>query len=250
MRTSKPQSLLSRAYCAHAGALSACQPVKRADWRCVVRYAALRELIPSKEKSDKATFLQQVVEYVRALQVRRVLACIWRLRSQLGACSRSQDAGCAQGVLQQLMESGTVSKLPEDLQWSIRLLVPRRAAAQAAAPAPAYAAPALSAAALPAQAEAPALAASGVAVGQGVGSVIAQQARRPRWPCSTATQHAVGLSGVTACVRRRPWRSCTCYSSWLHRRPRGCRHSRRQCHWRRLPCLPAVRCVRLHAHEF
>ena len=32
---------------------------------------------------------------------------------------------CTQSVLQQLMESGTVSKLPEDLQWSIRLLMPR-----------------------------------------------------------------------------------------------------------------------------
>ncbi|KAK9840638.1 hypothetical protein WJX81_006158 [Elliptochloris bilobata] len=55
-------------------------------------YSALRELIPSKEKSDKATFLMAVVQYVRQLQ----------------------------GVLQRLMESGTVSKLPEDLQWSIR----------------------------------------------------------------------------------------------------------------------------------
>ena len=48
-------------------------------------------------------------------------------------------------------------------------------------------------------------------------------------------------------MRRRPWRSCTCYSSWLHRRPRGCRHSRLR-HRRRLPCLPAVRCVPLHVH--
>ena len=63
-----------------------------ADWRCTGRYAALRELIPSKEKSDKATFLQQVVEYVRALQVRRVRACASRLRSRLGARCRS---GCA-----------------------------------------------------------------------------------------------------------------------------------------------------------
>ena len=186
---------------------------------------------------------------MRALQVRPVLSYLRLLRSQLGACSRSQDVGCAQGVLQQLMESGTVSKLPEDLQWSIRLLVPRRAAAPAAAPAPAFAAPALSAAPLPAQAEAPALAASGVAMGQGVGSVIAQQAGSPPWPCSTSTQHAVGLSYVPACIRRRPWRSCTCYSSWLHKHPRGCRHSHCQCHRRRLPCLPAVRCARLHAHE-
>lgn len=101
-----------------------------------------------------------------------------------GACApcvlaRSQaSVGCAQGVLQQLMESGTVSKLPEDLQWSIRLLVPRRAVA-AAAPTPAFAAPVIPAAALPAQAEAPALAAPGVSVGQGVGSILAQQAGRP-----------------------------------------------------------------------
>ena len=100
MRTSKPQSLLNRAYCAHAGALSACQPVKRADWRCVVRYAALRELIPSKEKSDKATFLQQVVEYVRALQVWRVLAYLWHLLPAgrllaLSGCGRSLRASCS-----------------------------------------------------------------------------------------------------------------------------------------------------------
>ena len=35
------------------------------------RYVALRELIPSKEKADKATILMQVVDYVRQLQVRQ-----------------------------------------------------------------------------------------------------------------------------------------------------------------------------------
>lgn len=69
-------------------------------------------------------------------------------------------------------------------------------------------------------------------------------AGRAASPCSTA----VGLTGVPACMRRRPWRSCTCCSSWLHRRPRGCRHSRCLRQRRRPPCLPAVRCARLHAH--
>jgi hypothetical protein len=33
------------------------------------RFLALRELIPHKDKMDKATFLQQAVEYIRQLQV-------------------------------------------------------------------------------------------------------------------------------------------------------------------------------------
>lgn len=32
------------------------------------RYAALRSLLPSADRTDKATFLTQVVEYVRAVQ--------------------------------------------------------------------------------------------------------------------------------------------------------------------------------------
>ena len=36
---------------------------------CVSRFLALRELIPHKDKMDKATFLQQAVEYIRQLQV-------------------------------------------------------------------------------------------------------------------------------------------------------------------------------------
>jgi hypothetical protein len=32
------------------------------------RYAALRSLLPSTDRTDKATFLTQVVEYVRAVQ--------------------------------------------------------------------------------------------------------------------------------------------------------------------------------------
>lgn len=33
------------------------------------RFNALRELIPHKDKMDKATFLQQAVDYIRQLQV-------------------------------------------------------------------------------------------------------------------------------------------------------------------------------------
>lgn len=35
----------------------------------VHRFNALRELIPHKDKMDKATFLQQAVDYIRQLQV-------------------------------------------------------------------------------------------------------------------------------------------------------------------------------------
>ena len=38
----------------------------------VRRYTALRELIPSKDKADKATILMQVVDYIRQIQV-----CAW-----------------------------------------------------------------------------------------------------------------------------------------------------------------------------
>ena len=38
----------------------------------VRRYAALQELIPQKEKVDKATVLYQVVDYIQKMQVRRV----------------------------------------------------------------------------------------------------------------------------------------------------------------------------------
>ena len=37
------------------------------------RFNALRELIPHKDKMDKATFLQQAVDYIRQLQVRPIL---------------------------------------------------------------------------------------------------------------------------------------------------------------------------------
>ena len=32
---------------------------------------------------------------------------------------------CAQGVLQQLLDMGVVGGLPEDLQWTIRMLLPK-----------------------------------------------------------------------------------------------------------------------------
>lgn len=40
------------------------------------RYTALRELIPSKDKADKATVLMQVVEYIRQIQVAQHSASI------------------------------------------------------------------------------------------------------------------------------------------------------------------------------
>lgn len=57
----------------------------------------LRELIPNKEKLDKAAFLMSTMDYIRQLQA----------------------------VLQQLLEMGVVGSLPEDLQWTIRMLLPK-----------------------------------------------------------------------------------------------------------------------------
>ncbi|KAL0051858.1 hypothetical protein WJX82_003338 [Trebouxia sp. C0006] len=68
-------------------------------------FLALRELIPHKDKMDKATFLQQAVEYIRQLQA----------------------------VMHQLLSMGAVNGLPEDLQWAIRMLLPRKEEAKTAA---------------------------------------------------------------------------------------------------------------------
>lgn len=68
-------------------------------------FLALRELIPHKDKMDKATFLQQAVEYIRQLQA----------------------------VMHQLLSMGAVNGLPEDIQWAIRMLLPRKEDVQASA---------------------------------------------------------------------------------------------------------------------
>lgn len=66
---------------------------------CVLyRFNALRDLIPHKDKMDKATFLQQTVEYIKQLRA----------------------------VMHQLLAMGAIKNLPEDTQWSIRLLLPRK----------------------------------------------------------------------------------------------------------------------------
>ncbi|EIE21885.1 hypothetical protein COCSUDRAFT_56332 [Coccomyxa subellipsoidea C-169] len=61
-------------------------------------FAALKALMPGQEKMDKATFLNSTVEYIKQLQ----------------------------GVMQQLVTLGVVSKLPEEAQWNIRVLLPRK----------------------------------------------------------------------------------------------------------------------------
>lgn len=53
------------------------QTEKRRRDRIAAGFDTLRELIPCKDrKMDKATFLQQVVDYVSQLQVRRVLLLV------------------------------------------------------------------------------------------------------------------------------------------------------------------------------
>ena len=45
------------------------------------RFNALRELIPHKDKMDKATFLQQAVDYIRQLQVRLSVSLLTKMFS-------------------------------------------------------------------------------------------------------------------------------------------------------------------------
>lgn len=123
---------------------------------CCSRFGALRELIPHKDKMDKATFLQQAVEYIRQLQVglQLQLHCArYRLpvfnlfytpapfvvppvcASQLWAsgvavlqnvCNLLQSVLRVQAVMHQLISLGAVKTLPDELQWSIRMLLPRQ----------------------------------------------------------------------------------------------------------------------------
>ncbi|BDA46989.1 probable anthocyanin regulatory Lc protein at N-terminal half [Coccomyxa sp. Obi] len=67
-------------------------------------FAALKALMPGHEKADKATFLSNTVAYIKQLQ----------------------------GVMQQLVSTGAVSKLPEEAQWNIRVLLPRNSDAPVA----------------------------------------------------------------------------------------------------------------------
>ncbi|CAL5218448.1 g129 [Coccomyxa viridis] len=60
-------------------------------------FQALRDLMPAQEKMDKASFLMAAVDYIRKLQ----------------------------DQMQQLLVSGAISKLPEEVQWNVRVLLPR-----------------------------------------------------------------------------------------------------------------------------
>lgn len=56
------------------------------------RFNALRELIPHKDKMDKATFLQQAVDYIRQLQV---MCCFAPLINALCAAEPFAEKGCS-----------------------------------------------------------------------------------------------------------------------------------------------------------
>lgn len=104
---------------------------------------------------DKATFLQQAVEYIRQLQVGYTACACFTLLSMLlsqslphqGSLSVSPlpfKANCSstrlccskrcssilhiglQAVMHQLISLGAVRNLPDELQWSIRMLLPRQ----------------------------------------------------------------------------------------------------------------------------
>lgn len=61
-------------------------------------FQALQDLLPGREKVEKAMLLGQAADYICQLQA----------------------------VLQMLMSSGSMSKLPDNLQWQIRTLLPRK----------------------------------------------------------------------------------------------------------------------------
>lgn len=71
---------------------------------------------------DKATFLQEVVEYVTQLQVMAMTA-------QGFAATRliaSENSLSQQAAVQQAVTLGSLSTLPEESQWQVRLLLPRQ----------------------------------------------------------------------------------------------------------------------------
>ena len=108
---------------------------------------------------DKATFLQQAVEYIRQLQVCFQYAqcrfqvmilvyvlCSIRPNSFIACfCPNAQASSITQmfgshlhyvamqAVMHQLLSMGAVNGLPEDIQWAIRMLLPRKEDAKAAA---------------------------------------------------------------------------------------------------------------------
>ncbi|KAK9797073.1 hypothetical protein WJX73_002869 [Symbiochloris irregularis] len=73
------------------------QTEKRRRDRINDGYNLLRELVPSKDKADKATILLQVVEYIRQTQA----------------------------VMAQVLAHAPNGQLPEELLWSLRVLLPR-----------------------------------------------------------------------------------------------------------------------------
>ena len=56
---------------------------------CCCRFTALQDLIPQKEKVDKATILTQVVDYIRQVQV----GCALRLARSCPTCKARQLFG-------------------------------------------------------------------------------------------------------------------------------------------------------------
>lgn len=97
-------------------------------------FAALKALMPSQEKMDKATFLGSTVEYIKQLQVcgyvHTSTMCLGMINLLLQYASDVAFIGrCVwlQGTMQQLVSIGAVSKLPEEAQWNIRVLLPRKA---------------------------------------------------------------------------------------------------------------------------
>jgi Helix-loop-helix DNA-binding domain len=110
------------------------QPIYACTMPCC-RFDQLRDLIPHKDKLDKAAFLQKTIDYICQLQVLDVPrgglhACVSRCSHQSRRKARLEACGAwLQGVLQQLLDMGVVSTLTEDLQWNIRMLLPRQVCA-------------------------------------------------------------------------------------------------------------------------
>ena len=98
--------------------------------------------MPTAEKMDKASFLIAAVDYIRKLQVGQLYLCNTQVLPTPHSLTRLQGFATAesdyarrapmlmtvatlQDQMQQLLASGAISKLPEEVQWNVRVLLPR-----------------------------------------------------------------------------------------------------------------------------
>ena len=113
------------------------------------RFEALQELMPMQGKPDRGGVLMAAAQHIRDLQVRNhefslLMACSAKgcmSATGLHASNRFTEVlsgrhACmpchSRRFLGQLVASGALDKLPQETQWSLRLLLPRESLSSAA----------------------------------------------------------------------------------------------------------------------